>query len=289
MNVHTLLESSAIAGFALAAVVVIVLLRKLFLWRYGESAPLPVKPMGCGAVVLVVLLGAGLLMWQVRRSHDSSVEQQAAVAAAKRNQAAQPVEAAEAEVPVAAGGPLASGRLSDARRASLDLRWRKARSIAVEKWRADLLTANAIGEIGAAPPMLAVRETGAHVQIKNLGLQPVCVALARVTRPNTDAVERCQVGPAACSPVKPGATVRLQIQRAGAKETCLHAAFEYRVGDVDNPEPSWWSRTAINEFADPPRDISYKEEADLQADIARYEATVEDADRAVRWRKDLTP
>ena len=291
MSVHALLESFAIVSFALAAVVVIVLLRKLFLWRYGESTPLPTKPMGCGTVVLALLLGAGLLTRHIRHGYDTSVEQQAA---AKRKPASEPVEAADPEEAEELESPaeaeaqvLAEERLSDARRASLEVRWRKARSIAVEKWRADLLTANAIGEIGAAPPMLVVRETGAQVQIQNRGPQPVCVALARVTRPNTDAVERCQVGPAQCSLVKPGATVRLQTYRAGAKEACLHAAFEYRVGNVDNPEPSWWSRTAINEFADPPQDISYKEQADLQADIARYEATVEDADRAVRWRKAL--
>jgi hypothetical protein len=172
------------------------------------------------------------------------------------------------------------------RRAALELRWRKARSIAVEKWRADVLTANLLGEVGATPPMVSIREAGSEVLLRNEGPGPICVAVARITRPNTDAVERCQVGPADCSPVKPGATIRLAASRGGAKESCLHAAFEFRVGNVDSPEPTWWSRTAFNAFRDTAVDISYKEEADLHADIARFEATVEDADRAARWRRE---
>jgi hypothetical protein len=181
---------------------------------------------------------------------------------------------------------LAQGR-AEARRTLLESRWRKARSIAVEKWRADLLSANALGEIGAAPPMLEVSETAEQVRIRNRGVQTVCLSLSRVTRPGTDAVERCQIGPTQCSPIKPGATLRLPTLRKGGKESCLHAALEYRVGNVDSPEPSWWSRTAINEFVDPPQDISYKQDADLHADIARFEATVEDPDRAARWRRGL--
>jgi hypothetical protein len=181
----------------------------------------------------------------------------------------------------------AAERRAAARRASLEQRWRSARSIAVEKWRADILTANALGEIGAVPPMLKVRITASQVQITNRGAGPACVQLARVTRPKTDAVQRCQVGPGTCSLVKPGATLRLPAFGTGATDSCLNAALEFRVGNVDFPEPSWWSRTAFNEFSDPPMDIGYKDEADLQADIARFEATVEDQDRAVRWRRSL--
>ena len=88
--------------------------------------------------------------------------------------------------------------------------------------------------------------------------------------------------------VKPGATLRLQVTRTGAKDGCLNAALEFRVGNVDEPEPSWWSRTAFNTFVDPPMDIGYKDETTLQADIARFEATVEDQDRAARWRREMT-
>jgi hypothetical protein len=184
--------------------------------------------------------------------------------------------------PQATGLPPVGGR-----RGLLELRWRNARSIAVEKWRADVLASNALGEIGEVPPMLSVRDAGSQVHVTNRGAGPVCVQLARVTRANTDAVERCQVGPATCSLVKPASTLTLQASGTNALEACPHAALEYRVGNVDAPEPTWWSRTAFNGFRDAPMDIGYKGEADLHADIARFEATVEDADRAARWRREL--
>jgi hypothetical protein len=226
------------------------------------------------AVVLALLLGVGLLVLFVGPGEVLPERTAAPHGAVELENSAAPELAPDSQ-------------RAASRRASLEVRWRNARSIAVEKWRADLLTANAVGEIGAVPPMLTVRETGAQVQLTNRGAAPLCVALARVTRPNTDAVRRCQVGPADCSLVKPRATIRLQLLRTDARESCTHAAFEYRVGHVDFPEPSWWSRTAINTFNDPPQDIDYKQDADLETDIARFEATVEDADRAARWRHEL--
>lgn len=283
MNLNELLTGYAIAKLALPAILVIIVLRKLFIWRYGE----PEQRSGCGVVVLAIALGLGLLALYIHHSYEATLQREAEVAEASRKLAAQPVEMDHAMSPETTA--VLTIPAAAQRRASLEIRWRKARSIAVEKWRADLLTANAIGEIGAVPPMLSVREAGGQVRITNRSLQPVCVSLARVTRPNTDAVERCQVGPAECSMVKPAATLRLPLTRTGAKESCLHAAFEFRVGTVDFPEPSWWSRTAINTFSDPRKDISYKDETDLQSDIARFEATVEDVDRAARWRRDLAP
>ncbi|HUQ10365.1 MAG TPA: hypothetical protein VM146_08605 [Steroidobacteraceae bacterium] len=238
-----------------------------------------------GLATLLLLLCAGLFTWYLRHSDEASLEAKPAVTA-QRKQVAAPHEPASGE-PGQPDVVAANEPMSVERRASLEQRWRAARSVAVEKWRADVLTANALGEIGAVPPMLAVREAGAHVNITNRGLGPVCVQLARVTRPNTDAVERCQVGPSSCSMVKSGATLRLQVLRPGAKDSCLNAALEFRVGTVDSPEPSWWSRTAFNTFVDPPMEIGYKDETTIQADIARFEATVEDQDRAARWRREL--
>jgi hypothetical protein len=240
-----------------------------------------------GAIVLAVIGCAGLLAWWVRSgpSRERASATPSAEVRARRDLASRKQADHVAEAPDDAAA--IEERVSSARRASVEGRWRTARSIAVEKWRADILTATALGEIGAVPPMLTVRETGSLVQLTNRGAGPACVQLARVTRPNTDAVERCQVGPATCSMVKPGATLRLHVDRSGAKDNCLNAALEFRVGNVDFPEPSWWSRTAFNEFADRTLDISYKEEADLQADIARFEATVEDQGRAARWRQEL--
>jgi hypothetical protein len=248
---------------------------------------------GWGLLVLVAA-AIGLLTWSFRR-HEALAETAGAIgmpeSPAGTGQAARDVQApgAVATRPIATQTiviPDAEQRRL-ARITSLQERWRSARSIAVEKWRADVLTANALGEIGAIPPMLTVRETGSQVRITNRGASPACVQLTRVTRPKTDAVERCQVGPPTCSMVKPGATLRLQVARNDSKDSCLHAVLEFRVGTVDLPEPSWWSRTAFNEFADPPMDISYKEETDLQADIARFEATVKDQARAARWRQEL--
>ncbi|HUQ10132.1 MAG TPA: hypothetical protein VM146_07425 [Steroidobacteraceae bacterium] len=240
-------------------------------------------------ILLVVVGCMGLLTWWIRSGPDSRFEDAAPTRKAEVQERRHATNKKQADAVVAAPDESAASaaQLSSARRASVEGRWRTARSIAVEKWRADMLTATALGEIGAVPPMLTVRETGSQVQLTNRGAGPACVQLARVTRPKTDAVERCQVGPATCSMIKPGATLRLQVDRSGAKDDCLNAVLEFRVGNVDFPEPSWWSRTAFNEFADRATDISYKQEADLQADIARFEATVEDQGRAARWRQEL--
>jgi hypothetical protein len=287
ITLEGLLTTHVIVMVAAGAVVLFIVMRKLRAWSYGESSSgqLPTRPMGCGMAVLILVGCAGLLTWYIRYNYEESPKQKPAVTA-QRKQKAVPHQP-QASEPAQPEKATVAETLSVARRASLEQRWRSARSIAVEKWRADVLTANALGEIGAVPPMLGVRETGSHVQLTNRSPSPICVQLARVTRPNTDAVERCQVGPSTCSMVKSGATLRLQVFRTGAMDSCLNAALEFRVGNVDSPEPSWWSRTAFNTFVDPPMDIGYKDEAAIQLDIARFEATVEDQDRAARWRREL--
>jgi hypothetical protein len=293
LDIRGLVKGYGVILFGAFVLVAIVAWVKLHRWRSGDTDDDKVDlgdNTGCGVVMLILVACVGLLTWSFRR-YEASLDRTATpgVEARPRSEPTKrKLAAAGAKDADTAEDPVSDEeRRMLARVASLQGRWRSARSIAVEKWRADMLTANALGEIGAVPPMLVVRESGNQVQITNRGAGPACVQLARVTRPKTDAVERCQVGPSTCSVVKPGATLRLQVFRTGSKDACLHAALEFRVGNVDSPEPSWWSRTAFNEFTDPPMDIGYKEEADLQADIARFEATVEDQGRAARWRQEL--
>ena len=68
---YTYLWVAAIVVFAIA------ILRKLFLWRYGESTQYgEFKPGGgCGVIVLCIAGLVGLLTWYVRHSYERSLEQ----------------------------------------------------------------------------------------------------------------------------------------------------------------------------------------------------------------------
>jgi hypothetical protein len=161
-----------------------------------------------------------------------------------------------------------------------------------DKWRADIEAANAFGAVGVVPPMLDVQEAGAHVRVTNLHRLPVCLRLTRIarnsTRPND--VVRCVLDSETCRVIAPGGSHRFQLFRSGNSPDCFHSALEYRVGTPLDPEPTWWSRTALEEYDAAPRAESpgaSRLPSEIIAMTRKLELQLADTDRARRWREGL--
>jgi hypothetical protein len=202
-------------------------------------------------------------------------------------------EAAVAEVMQARRDVAAQTRLSQARAAEADRknraeligRWRVARQAAIEQWRKDLIDARAVGGLGVAPPMLRVQDNGSLVTVTNGAKHAACVLITRVATRESAVTSRCTVGGNRCVVLQAGATARWPTLRAGNSESCLAGSLEYRVGNVDYPEPSWWSEGALGQFGseDPdPEFIDRWSDTALITEIHRLEKQSEDRMRVER-------
>jgi hypothetical protein len=158
------------------------------------------------------------------------------------------------------------------------------------RWLKDVEAAHAFGAMGVVPPMLSLVENGSFVEVTNLHRARLCVLVERVSRTVTE-IERCRVGGLRCSAIEPGATVRLQMFRAGNPPACLEAPFEFRIGSPSDPEPSWWSQPALREAARFGFGAMRDEELDdaqIAAETARLNTLLSDTTRAQRWRAELS-
>lgn len=168
-------------------------------------------------------------------------------------------------------------------RAELVARWRAARRKAVDQWREKLVAANAVGKSDAVPPMLSVDDNGSLVTLTNRTQDPVCVMVARVATRDAAVLDRCIVGGSRCLVLQGGATVRWTTPRTGNPENCLTGALEYRIGDVDHPEPSWWSESALEAFGSEATDPDYFEHWGvdrLATELERLEQRISQGTRA---------
>lgn len=157
--------------------------------------------------------------------------------------------------------------------AALVERWRNARRAAIDAWRRDLVDAHAVGARNVTPPMLGVQEVGSLVIVTNRGTTPACVLVTRVSA----GLERCAVGSGHCTELPAGKTARLPTLLAGNPEGCHTGTLEFRVGDVDHPEPSWWSESALADFGnvDPNPAFADRWSDDLlQTEVERLEKQV---------------
>ena len=162
----------------------------------------------------------------------------------------------------------------------------------LDKWRADITSAQATERTGVIPPMLEVEEAGAFVRVTNIGKKQVCLRLTRVARnsrrPND--VARCMLDSETCRQIAPGDTQRFQLFRAGNPPDCYHALLEFRVGTPLDPEPTWWSASALEEFDVSPRPElpgELKQTGEIAATTAKLNALLVDGDRAARWKREL--
>jgi hypothetical protein len=179
-----------------------------------------------------------------------------------------------------AAGDIEAARLSDL--------WHRV----LDKWRTDITAAQATERTGVIPPMLEVEEAGAFVRVTNVGKKPICLRLTRVarnsTRPND--VARCVLDSETCREIAPGNTQRFQLFRAGNAPDCYHALLEFRVGTPLDPEPTWWSASALEEFDVSPRPGlpgPLNESGEIAAMTERLDALLVESDRAARWKREL--
>jgi hypothetical protein len=170
-------------------------------------------------------------------------------------------------------------------RSDLTDRWRAARRTTIEQWRRDLIDARAVGGLGVTPPMLSIQDTGSLVTITNRSKDSVCVLISRIATRDSAVMSRCTVGSNRCVVILGGATARWPTLRAGNSESCLEGSLEYRVGNVDHPDPSWWSETALGQFGSEDPDPQFFErwsDAVLTTEIVRLEKQIEDRMRVER-------
>ncbi len=166
------------------------------------------------------------------------------------------------------------------------------RTEAHQRWRADVEAAGVWGTEGVVPPMLVVRDLGnTQTRVTNLASKTVCVGLARVLRkPGTDVYERCphDIG-RRCIGIRSGGYADIPLYPDPTTRACAAGLLEYRVGTPLEPEPTWWSRSALDDFdrhpPDPNPARTSLQTLQMRGEIALLEKMLAETDRATRWRE----
>ncbi len=160
------------------------------------------------------------------------------------------------------------------------------------QWHEDLQTAGAIGMERDVPPMLGVADvTPTEKRVTNLTARRICVKLARVLRQPGGDYDRCPADVnQSCHSIAPRASALVLLLPHGEK-ACQLGMLEYRVGSPLDPEPSWWSASALLDLT--PRAADYREKysrmttIDLRNEEARLETVLADTARSFRWSREL--
>jgi len=160
------------------------------------------------------------------------------------------------------------------------------------RWRADVEAAGAWGGDGVVPPMLVVTNPGSSsLKVTNQASRTICVGIARVLRkPGTDVYDRCpqDIG-RRCSEILPGRSAQVGMFPDTASPACGGGFYEYRIGTPMQPKPSWWSRSALDDFdrhpPDPMAGLTNLPTMRLRGEIAILEDMLAEKDRAKRWRE----
>jgi hypothetical protein len=219
------------------AVAIALVLRRILALAHGVDPRLAWGVFGC---VMLVLAGtAGTLTYLKDAKARASEVASAEVHEAQRRSAEQSLEV-EAR----------SAQAERDARTALVARWRFARTQAHDAWRKKMVAAGMLGGRAVLPPMLEVRDDGKTVTVTNRATDSACVLVTRIGVSETGATERCTVGATRCVLIPRGETRRLATYLAGNPESCLAGPLEFRVGNVDFPEPSWWSASAYEAFGE---------------------------------------
>lgn len=162
-------------------------------------------------------------------------------------------------------------------RVALIERWRLARSNAIETWRGHLIADGSLGGRGVSPPMLEIHDDGKRVDVTNRATHDVCVLMTRIATNESGRIERCAVAGDHCVVIPPGEARRLATLLARNPPSCLEGELEFRVGNVDHPDPSWWSESAFADFAEIADTESVNRWSDerLLAEVTRLEKQVQ--------------
>jgi hypothetical protein len=87
----------------------------------------------------------------------------------------------------------------------------------------------------------------------------------------------------------PGRSADIGMFPDAASPACRARHFEYRIGSPMQPEPSWWSRSALDDFdrhpPDPMAGLTNLPTMQVRGEIAILEDMLAEKDRATRWRE----
>jgi hypothetical protein len=240
-----------------------------------------------GLAVRLVVYGVCVLVGVGSWHFGQRQTKTAAVAAANAKQEAILAEAAEVRA-----GEIA---IEEEIRGKADLRAKLA-ALSVrahEKWRADIEAAGALGAPGEIPPMLAISEAGPGMKsVKNLSPLKVCVNIARVVHKEGSGIyERCAFDASReCTVIMPGRARDFR-QYPSPSYACAAGLLEFRVGTPLDPEPSWWSRSGIEDYdrnpPDPQATYANLTELHVRGESAILEKIVAETGRAERWKREL--
>jgi len=171
----------------------------------------------------------------------------------------------------------------DARVALIE-RWRVARSNAIEAWRTQLVVGGALGPRGVSPPMLDVHDDGKRVNVTNRAKHAACVLMTRIATNESGRIVRCAVAGDQCVVIPPGEARLLATLLARNPQSCLAGELEFRIGNVDHPDPSWWSKSAFADFTEiaDTETVNRWSDERLLVDVTRLEKQVQDRTRVER-------
>jgi hypothetical protein len=161
------------------------------------------------------------------------------------------------------------------------------------KWRLDVANAKAHGPLGQLPPMLAMTLLrDGEVELTNKGAVNVCVNAARVELNKAGQIfGRCWLAARHCQVIPAGETRRLKTYLPTTPTACAARQVEFRVGSMLDPEPSWWTDTALQEFdAQPPGTGRFLDNMPiemLKAERAYLLGLMGTDDRDARWLREL--
>jgi hypothetical protein len=161
------------------------------------------------------------------------------------------------------------------------------------KWRLDVQNAKAHGPLGEIPPMLALKLLPeGEADLTNKGSVSVCVNAARVELNKSGQIfGRCWLAARHCQVIPAGETRRLKTYLRTTPTACAARQVEFRVGSMMDPEPSWWTDTALREFdAQPPGTGRFLDNMPiemLKAERAYLLGLMGSDERDARWRREL--
>jgi hypothetical protein len=121
----------------------------------------------------------------------------------------------------------------------------------------------------------------------------ICVSLQRVARRSSRANDyhRCRLDLETCRELLPKASHRFQLFTTGNPPACMDAPLEFRVGTPFSPEPSWWSRSALEEFDQRPAPLPLESQPSeswpLRGNLTLLTGLLAEKTRATRWRREL--
>jgi hypothetical protein len=119
----------------------------------------------------------------------------------------------------------------------------QSRGLAQAKWLDDIYAAGAHGPLGTEPPMLIVEDDGTSVTVRNITDGTIKCARIHRRLPSGGGGVMLRVQRQECWPLAPGDSATFSAN--DMHMAYEHGPLEFRIGDPQDPEPTWWSDDAL--------------------------------------------